>query len=69
MKVMDELVKSDECPGPARPRTAVHQQAPGVVVEDLLRELVEVQQRHRLLWGLHVRPGRALELFHPVNLV
>ena len=69
MKVMDELVKSDKCPSPAHPCAAVHQEPPGVIVEDLLCELVEVQQRHRLLGGLHVRPGSALQLLYPVRLV
>ena len=65
---MDQLVKPDERPGSADPGAAVHQQAPGVAVEDLLCELVEVQQRHRLLGGLHVGPGRALQLIHLVYL-
>ena len=65
---MDQLVKPDERPGSADPGAAVHQQAPGVAVEDLLGVLVEVQQRLRLLGGLHVGPGRTLEVIHLVYL-
>ena len=66
---MDQFVKSDECPGPADPRAAVDQETPGVVSEDLLGGLVEVQQRHRILGRLHFGPRRALELLNPPHLV
>ena len=63
VEILGKFEESNERPSPADPSTAVnHHGAAGVLAQDVLGLIVQLQQDLRVFRGLHVGPGLAVEL-------